>query len=159
MHPRTVATLEVLDKAVWFSRVGVKATEVAIVLSSWEEAIEHCSSIEWENLGLEAANQYRERLVVNSKERFRKWNEIAEEVRTIAIPFVREKIDMVRQEYNLPEVFVNTVEWDIIHLCMEAEYADLCPPGYYAGLAYWYKAGHFPCGASGEFQQRKLVVY
>jgi hypothetical protein len=72
MHPRTVATLEVLDKAVWFSRVGVKDTEVAIVLSSWEEAIKHCSSIEWENLGLEAINQYRERLVVISKERFRK---------------------------------------------------------------------------------------
>lgn len=159
MHPRTVATLEALDKAVWFSRVGVKDTELAIVLSSWEEAIKHCSSIEWENLGLEAINQYRERLVVISKERFRKWNEIAEEVRTIAIPFVREKIDMVRQEHNLPEVFVNTVKWDIIHLCMEAEYADLRPPGYYAGLAYWYNTGHFPCGVSGELQHRKLVVY
>lgn len=60
MHPRTVATLDKLRQAAWFSYVGVKDTEAAIVLSSWGEAIESCSSLEWENLCLEAVNQYCE---------------------------------------------------------------------------------------------------
>jgi len=63
MHPRTVATLDQLEKANWFASVGVKDTTAAIVLSSWQEAIEHCSSVEWENLCLEAVNQYCGRLV------------------------------------------------------------------------------------------------
>ena len=62
MHPRTIATLHQLDKADWFSRVGVKDTEIAIVLASWDDAVAHCSSVDWENLCLEAANQYCERL-------------------------------------------------------------------------------------------------
>jgi hypothetical protein len=62
MHPTTIATLDKLENAAWFSRVGIKDTDVAIVLSSWQEAIEHCGLIERENLCLEAHNQYCERL-------------------------------------------------------------------------------------------------
>lgn len=108
---------------------------------------------------MEASNQYRERLIVASKERFRKWNEVAEEVRATVIPFVQRKIDAVRCDNNLPEVFENTVIWDIIHLCMEAEYADLIAPGYYASQAYWYVKGHFPCGWSGTFPNGMLIIY
>ena len=58
MHARTIATLEKLEKADWFTNVGVKDTTAATVLLSWNEAIEYCSSVEWENLCLEAMNQY-----------------------------------------------------------------------------------------------------
>jgi hypothetical protein len=68
MHPRTAATLNKLQRAKWFANVGVQDTDVAIVLSSWDQAMEHCSSIEWENLRLEAFNQYRMRLLERSKE-------------------------------------------------------------------------------------------
>ncbi len=68
MHHRTVATLEEFGKVHWFSRVGVRDTATAIVLASWQGAIAHCSSIDWENLRLEMANQYRERLIEQSEE-------------------------------------------------------------------------------------------
>ena len=159
MHPRTLATLDELERAEWFSRVGVKDTESAIVLSSWGEAIEHCGSIEWENLSLEVTNQYCERLVERSKPHFQKWNEIAVELKKTTVPLVRRKIQPVVRENNLPKVFGDMVQWDILGVCMEAEYADIVPPGFYASQAYWYVKGHFPCGWEGEFPRGRLIVY
>lgn len=81
MHRRTIATLDRLDKAAWFSRVGIMDVRVPIILSSWHEAIQCCGSAEWENLSLEAANQLRVRILQRSRERYTEWNKIAIEVR------------------------------------------------------------------------------
>jgi len=52
------------------------------------------------------------------------------------------------------------VQWEILGVCMEAEYADVYPPGFYASQAYWYVKGHFPCGwEGGEFPKGKLIIY
>jgi hypothetical protein len=160
MHPRTVATLDELEKADWFSCVGLKDTKVAMVLSSWQEAVEHCGSVDWENICNEASNQYRERLVERSKARFEEWNDIAVELKKTTIPFVRRKIEAIVREHNLLRVFENMVQWDILGACMEAEYADVYPPRFYASHAYWYIKGHFPCGwQGGEFPKGTLIVY
>ena len=158
MHPRTLATLADLTKVTWFSAVGEPDPDV-VVLSSWTEAIEHCRSAEWEDLLLEAANQYCERLLERSKERFSLWNAIVEEIRPVTTALVREKIRDVATIQSLPNVFEDTVQWDILHLCMEAEYADIYPPGFFASQAYWYVAGRFPCGWQGTFPTGRLIVY
>lgn len=159
MHPRTLETLAELEKTTWFSAVGVVDTDAAIVLSSWPEAMQHCSSSQWENLLLEASNQYCQRLVERSKERFARWNEIIAEIKPVTMPLVRERIREVRSTHRLPQVFEDTVQWDVLHLCMEAEYADVYPPGFYASQAYWYAKGHFPCGWHGQFPEGMLIVY
>ncbi len=159
MHPQTIATLDQLAKTEWFVCVGVKDTAVAIVLSSWHEAIAHCSSTEWENICLDASNQYCRGILERSVERFKRWNEIAIELKETTIPFVRRKIEAVVKEQRLPEIFENMVQWDILGVCMEAEYEDVYPPGFYASQAYWYVKGHFPCGWEGEFPKGKLIIY
>lgn len=160
MHPRTVATLEKLEEATWFSKVGVQDAEgYAIVVSSWNEAMKYCTSPESKLLWLEAANQYRERLVERSKERFKHWNEIVAEIRPVVSSLVSRKLDNVVRENNLPPAFENRVRWEMIHLCMESEYADVYPPGFFASHAYWYVVGHFPCGWQGEFPSGTLVIY
>lgn len=159
MHPRTSATLETLDNAEWFTRVGVQDTTAAVVLSSWQDAIKHCSSVAWENLGLEAANQYRETLLERSRDRFNQWNDLVKQLKPESEKLVRRKIETVVRQHNLPKVFEDNVQWDILHVCMEAEYADIYQPGYYASQAYWYIKGHFPCGWEGTFPDGKLVIY
>lgn len=159
MHPRTEATLERLKQERWFDRVGLHDTDAATVLSSWDEAIESCSSLDWENLCLEAANQYRDRIAERAPARLEKWNEIVDELKPITQALVREKTKDVITEYGLPKVFVDTVDWDILSLCMEGEYADVYPPGFYASQAYWYVNGRFPCGWIGEFPKGQLVIY
>jgi hypothetical protein len=159
MHDRTKKTFEELEKAQWFQKVGQKDTQVAIVLSSWEEAIKSCASSAWQNLLLEAANQYTEKLASISRERFRQWNVIVREMKAVTTPLVDRKIAQVVKENQLPKVFKDTVEWDILHLAMEAEYADVYEPGFFASQAYWYVQGHFPCGWEGAFPEGKLVIY
>jgi hypothetical protein len=159
MHPRTIATLDELERAAWFSNVGVRDTSAAIVLSSWEEAIEQCGSQDWEDLCLEAANQYCERLVERSKQRFRQWNDVAIEMRKAFEPLVDRKIAKVTSDHNLPKEFRDSVLWDMCHLGMESEFSDVYPPGFFASHAYWYVKGHFPCGWQGEFPDGKLIIY
>jgi hypothetical protein len=68
---------------------------------------------------------------------------------------------MMKEAYEeaRPRTFEDAVQWDILNVCMEAEYADIYPPGFYASQAYWYVKGHFPCGWQGNFPEGKLIMY
>ena len=160
LHPRTIETLKELDAAEWFSAVGSEeATDSVLVVSSWSEAIRSCSAPEWEGLLLEAANQYRERLQERSPDELASWNARVRIVKEATIPLVEKKVRKVARTNDLPQVFLDTVNWDILHICMEAEFAHVHPPGFYASQAYWYVKGHFPCGWQGRFPGGQLVVY
>jgi hypothetical protein len=160
MHPRTESTLERLRQEEWFRNVGVRDTAAADVLSSWQEAVESCGSLEWENLCQEAVNQYCARLIERSPRDYEKWNEVVLSVKPTTQALVREKTREIVADNSLPKVFIDTVDWDILHVCMEAEFADIYQPGFYASQAYWYTKGHFPCGWRGPLPQGgRLVIY
>lgn len=159
MHPRTIATIDELKKADWFCRVGVADTDSATVLSSWKDAAKSCKSRKWTDLCLEAANQLRERILERSRERFEQWNVVAKDCRKVAIPLVRRKLRPHILKHSLPNDVEGAVSWDIIHLCIEAEYADVVSPAFFASQGYWYVNGHFPCGWKGDFPDGKLVIY
>jgi len=159
MHARTIERIDRLEKASWFSRVGVPTGPTVAVVSSWPEAIEYCAAPEWEDLLQEMLNQYREYIDEHFKERLQAWNEIIREVKKITTPLVERKIEAVVRENNLPRVFRLRVNFDATIFCMEAEYADICPPGFFTRLGAWYLDGHFPCGWWGPFPEGKLIVY
>lgn len=158
MHPRTLATFDQLYEKEWFRNIGAIETSVE-VLDSWDKAIESCGSLEWEGLCLEATNQYCERLVERSPEKFNQWNDTVSAIKPIVQALVEEKTELAMREFNLPKIVYDTVFWDILHLGMESEYADIFPPGFYASLAFWYDRGHFPCGWRGAFPDGRLIVY
>lgn len=161
MRPETQATLRQLEDAHWFSSVGVRdaTSSVAVVLSSWDEAIEFSSSLSWENMRLEIANSFRKKLLEKAMVRYRQWNDIVDDVKTLTMPLVERKIGPVVKRFGLPQVFKDDVHWDILHLCMEAEYVDVCPPGFYSGLAFWYANGHFPCGWLEDEPRGRPIIY
>ena len=159
MHSRTIATLDRLEKASWFSRVGINEGSSTAVVATWPEAIDRCDSSAWEDLQLGALNQYCECIARRSNERLQLWNDTVREVKKISRPLVGRKIAAVVREHTLPEIFKICVNWDITGFCMEAEYADLCPPGFFTNLGHWYLNGHYPCGWWGVFPQGKLVIY
>lgn len=160
LNPRTLATLDRLHDLEWFRNVGLADTDAAVVLTSWDEAVTSCSSAEWEDLCMEAANQYRERLLERGFSNLSRWNEVAALVKPLAKALVREKTETIVATHGLPKVFIDTVEWDIIHLAMEAEYADVVAPGFYASQGYWYAEGRFPCGWQGTFPDGgRLIIY
>lgn len=159
MHQRTEATLAELESKDWFANVGKHDSDRVTILNSWNEAVASCQSKEWGDLCLEASNQYASRLAERDKARFGAWNEHVKELKKITIPLVLRKTQRVVDTNQLPKAFVDMVQWDILHLCMEAEYADVFPPGFFASQAYWYLRGHFPCGWEGTFPAGRLVVY
>lgn len=56
MQSTTITALDRLEKASWFSRVGLDEGSAVAILTSWPEAIALCDTPEWEDLRLEAAN-------------------------------------------------------------------------------------------------------
>lgn len=72
VNGNTVATLHQLFNTTWFSAVGARDTAKARVLTGWEEAVQHCSSPECEELQQETINQYRERVAERSRDRLRR---------------------------------------------------------------------------------------
>ena len=159
MHQRTISNLIELENTKWFVNVGKPDSEHVIFLTSWNNAINSCTGTEWESLCQEAVNQYRTRLLERDKQRFRDWNVLVREIKKSTVPLVLSKTKNVVDTNQLPKRFIDTVQWDILHLCMEAEYADVFPPGFFASQAFWYMKGHFPCGWKGEFPDGQLVVF
>jgi hypothetical protein len=132
MHPRTAATLEELQRAEWFSKVGINDADTAIVLSSWVDAAKFCTSHETKCLWLEAANQYHMRILERSKEHYMRWNDIANEMRPVVQALVERKTAAVVEKNGLPKGFGDHVRWDMIHVCIESELAHVYPPGFFA---------------------------
>lgn len=159
MHPRTVATLQDLRDATWFRRLGVRDTDAAHVVGSWAEAMEWSRAEDWRELRLEATNQYHQRLEERSPERRMLWNDLVGEIKRVVQALVKERTEALIEAHRLPPEFRGAVEWDLLFCCMEAEYADIYPPGFYASQAYWYVKGHFPCGWRGAFPAGTLVIY
>jgi hypothetical protein len=92
-------------------------------------------------------------------ERFREWNTIVRELKKSTVPLVQRKTKSVVDANGLPQGFINAVQWDVLHVCMEAEYAEVFPPGFFAAQSYWYSQGHFPCGWEGDFPQGRPVIF
>ena len=159
MNGNTVATLHELFTASWFTRVGYADTPSARVLQNWEDAIASCTSRAWEDLRLEAVNRYRERIAERSRERLRLWNQTVDDVEPTVRELVHVKTSPLVMGEGLPARFVEVVEWDMLHVCLESEFADVFPPGFYAAQAYWYTVGHFPCGWDGNFPDGTRIVY
>src|ERR1041385_93151 len=111
MHPRTEATLGQLKNAKWFRCVGIRDTDAAVIVSSWYEAVENCSSPEWQDLCEEAANLYSQKIFERAPKEFNKWNEIVRGLKPAVEALVDEKTRHVIAENDLPKVFVDSVRW------------------------------------------------
>ena len=108
---------------------------------------------------MEASNRHFSLTAAKAPERSRQWNEIIEKLKSATVPLVRRQIAKAAFENKLPQVFEDTVQWDILGVCVEAEYSDVQSPGFYASQAYWYINGHFPCGWRGPFPEGQIILY
>jgi hypothetical protein len=124
MQQETRQLLADLDGADWFSTVGQPISEPllkdVILVSSWAEAVGCCGSDSWENYTLEQRNLLTSHLHDHARDRYRRWNEIVDEVKSMLIPIVERKINPTVKEHALPELVRHCVEWDVLGACMES---------------------------------------
>jgi len=161
LRPTTLGTLRDLSNFSWFSRVGKRHQEVstADILSNWYEAVASAEDSGWEDLCLDAVNGYCERLAQVAPSRYRTWNVMANAIKAISAPIIASVFAGRPSLQELPKLVQETVQWDVLHVCLEAEFSDCIPPGFYASNAYWYRVGHFPCGWRGKFPDGTIVIY
>lgn len=161
LRPPTLTTLKEISTFPWFSRVGERDANVstAALLGNWYEAISSVESEEWEQTCLDAANGYADQLSKAAPLRFRDWNDKVEAIKRTIVPMIRALFSTRPDLQTLPVVVRDSVQWDILHVCLEAEFSDCVPPGFYASNSYWYRAGHFPCGWQGKFPDGRIIIY
>jgi hypothetical protein len=162
LKPEALQMIDNLAKTDWFAHVGELIVDPNIVqIHSWKEALKYCRSRYCANVQMEGKNLLTERLCFEHPERYHKvWNQTVEIVKEQIKPMIDCKTQDVIKANRLPKAFRGTVDWDILCVCMELEYADLIPPRFFVERAKWYLAGHFPCGWEGDFPVGgKLVVF
>ncbi|MBN7809189.1 hypothetical protein RMS29_023770 (plasmid) [Agrobacterium rosae] len=155
----TIATLDKLASVNWFRNVGEHDQKMVHYVRSWDEASRSCSASDWENLTLEATNQLRERIKEIDVKRLNEWNAVVRIVKPFAEALSEEKTSGIFSDNEIHQVILGCVKWDILHLCMEAEYSDIVEPAFFSSLSYYYFNGHFPCGFSGSFPDGQFIVY
>jgi hypothetical protein len=160
MNTKSEELLDALDRIDWFSRVGLPDFQPATMLDSWQQAIAFATGRrDWESFRLERRNDLTAFLHKNSIDRYGKWNEITADLKKRIEPLVHRKITDVSVEHSLPKAFEHCVRWDCLGACMEVEYSDLRPLGFYTQLAAVYLRGHFPCGWDGQYPSGHLLIY
>jgi hypothetical protein len=161
LRPPALATLKEISGFPWFSRVGEWGSDVstAVVLGNWYEAISSVEAGEWEELCMDAANGFSEQLAKVASSRFRTWNAKVEAIKKVSVPMISSLFSTRADLQPLPKVVQDSVQWDVLHVCLEAEFSDCLPPGFYASNSYWYRAGHFPCGWKGKFPDGRIIIY
>lgn len=159
MRVQTKSVIADLERIRWFKNVGLQDVPKVIVLSSWVDALEHSTSLEWENFTLEFLNQYREHLAAVAPSRWEQWNDLVDEMNDALEPVITRATKLTAESNNLPATFYEQVHSDFVRVCMEVEYSDIRPPIFFSGLAHYYARGHFPCGWSGPYPTGKLIVF
>ena len=159
MKPETEATLNKLDSVEWFRCVGKTDVEQATLVSSWTEAIKHVRSAHSKEVVLEAANRITEGILKSSLDRYANYNAVVATVKPPVVEMVKRKSASTAEQHALPKEFIDRLNWNILHLAIECEFADVIPAGFFTALSYYYYVGHFPCGWEGEYPKGRLIVY
>jgi hypothetical protein len=160
MGAATERILADLEGISWLASVGQPIDRGdCLFVSSWDEAVTACQSRRKKGVALEVANRLREAIRAASKVRLQQWNKIVQAIRPKVVNLAKKKAQPYLKKHKLPKIVLDQLHWDILHWCMEQEYADLIPSGFYSQLGEIYLLQHFPCGWDGEYPEGKLLVY
>ncbi len=170
MNRKTRDILSELESYLWFSNVGNRS-EVGDVtfVDSWGAAVASCASRKWEDFQQDIHNYYIRKVGAHIHEGAERWNAVLSEVESRLAVHAFPVVEKMASNLELPQVFVDSVRWDVLGICMEVEFSDITPPFFFAAIVReCYRSGHFPCGWDGpdlpdgwcgNLSLGKLIVY
>ena len=155
-----LATWRDLASTEWFASVGRREHTTVHYVDSWESAVMEATAATYDDLKLAAANGFRRKLAeVTVGSDIGGWNQVVREIKRVVEQEIEERVGRVRIRNDLKGELVSVVKWDVVGGLAQAAFYDYVPNGFYLGLLYWYRAGHFPCGWRGVHPQGRLVIY
>jgi hypothetical protein len=162
--PRTEQFLDAISKTPLLAHAGepLPATPAgadAVLVASWAQAFESRRSEDWREVQLEARGDLTSFLAHQHMDRYKKWNQITGGIRPRVLELATPVCEAVARREKLSASLLASVSWDLLAACMEYEFADLRPPGFYDRLASLYLLGRFPCGWQGEYPNGHLEIF
>lgn len=154
-------TIDALNSIDWFANVGkplLAPPPKVVTVSSWHEAIDRCSTLEWENIRIEATNALMIHLRTVCQDVLRHWNDVVRGFRLeLAASWerLRDKVECL----GLPEIVEHCVQWDTLYVAACEYYACWNPPCFFEELLPLYCSGHFPCGWVGDWPEGSLQFF
>ncbi len=143
-----------------FRNVGQFDDQASVLqIESWSEAIERIETLEWENYCLEHKNHLTESLFLKERAIFQGWNKVVRAIKPKMITAIGAQVEALRKANELPKVFLDTVEWDILTALLEEQYSQYVPRYFYTDMLQWYLKGYFPCGYDGDYPNGRFIVY
>jgi hypothetical protein len=156
MRAGTRNRMEEFHSFPWFQNVGRPKSADVLAAQSWDEATKYCSAGEWESVQLQVNNQLATRVNRTDYPRFQNWNPTVANINAKLESLVNERVAPVALRNNLPMRFQQAVAWDLMEICLETEFQDICEPIFFINRVLpWYKKGHFPCGWDGPLLEEK----
>lgn len=159
LQAKTEALLSQASRFPWFAHVGEGSLEQSLVVKNWDVAIEKCTSIDYENFGIEMANHIRRIVRTANVERYQQWNTIVGAVRPRIELIVESAAPLWRVPEDQLQAIKDQVLWDLCSACLESEFSDIFPPGYYLDTFQIYSLGRFPCGWNGDYPQGQRIIF
>jgi hypothetical protein len=157
LAPRTVVLIDRLFSVPWFTRVGEPIGENIRAVNSWSAAIEYVKDPD--QVFLEVSGDYTVNLHKTAPKDYQRWNKIADLLVGQLEPRIEERIDRLPLDRTLLKPVRDRARWSLLHACIESEYLDVVPAGFYLPLSDWYMKGRFPCGWEGRYPAGMLAVY
>jgi len=119
-------------------------------VGSWKEAMTCCEAPQWESVQLQVNNQLAFCVNRANYSRFAAWNPTVAAINAELAPLLQKHVAPVRANYQLSKRFEDSVSWDLMEICIETEFNDICEPIFFLNRVLpWYQGGHFPCGWDG----------
>lgn len=129
-------------------------------INSWENAKKSYQLQKWEDTTLEARNHLTSFLHDKYRTEYTSWNLLVKEAKKFIENELVPQLNLVKEENNLDNLFLDCVKWDILNAIVEDAYQN-CKnrPTFFLDLLTIYKMGNFPCGWEGEWPRGSLLVY
>mgnify|MGYP000002206865 FL=1 len=156
MQRRTVDLSEQLFSAQWFHSIGQPLDAGVYQVESWGEAVDYCEDTDQAFL---EAGDYTVQLRRKAPKEFRRWNDVVVAVKRLVVARVDERVEALRLSKEHEVKVRDRARWTIVSACVEAEYLDVIPAGFFLPLSDWYIKGRFPCGWRGKYPEGQLAVF
>ena len=162
VQSQALRALSEFDAAPLFSKCGASIESLGagtIQVQNWEIMLESIGTVERENAGIDAANLLRHQIRTHVPEQLNLWNDHVDDIKPQLEEVVYRKLTPWMQSRTLPPRMVNSVRWDLLHLCLYEGHKPYVNVPFYDEMRAWYMAGHLPCGWFGDFPVGQMMVH
>ena len=115
---------------------------------SWDEASVFFCSDNWEYETAEKANELSDYLFKNNFKIYQNWNDYVDDAKYFIECKLKREMEIFCSKKSLDAIFLDCVNWDILHVIMYLQYAKLVGrnlPNFYGYIYEIYSSGHYPC--------------